>query len=178
MEFTSDTGEKIPDSFQSGKNGWNAIPPPNFAGQSAPSQFNFYDGSSNTSKDIEENQSIAGEQETLESSSSFSGFDYNSLTGIAFGEFNSRIMDSFSQTQFTNAVQGRGPLGSSFNAERTAQQTLTNQHAATAVASLAMSAGGLFGPEGLAVGLVAGAAIDYATSQGAFDASPEPVNTN
>lgn len=171
MEFTSDTGEKIPDSFQSSKNGWNAIPSPNFAGQIAPTQFNFYDGSLNTAKDIEQGE------ETLETSS-FTGFDYNSLTGIAFGEFNNRIMDSFSQTQFTNAMQGRGPLGYSFNAERTAQQTMTNQHAATAVAGLAMSAGGLFGPEGLAIGLITGAAIDYATTQGAFDAEPEPVNTN
>lgn len=172
MEFLSDTGGKIPDSFQSSKSGWNTISPPNFAGQSAPSQLNFYDGNLNAAKDIE------GEEENLETTSGFSSFDYNSLTGIAFGEFNSRIMDSFSQTQYTNAIQGRGPGGSNFNAERTAQQTLTNQHEATSVASLAMSAGGLFGPEGLAVGLVAGAAIDYATSQGAFDANPEPVNTN
>jgi hypothetical protein len=172
MEFISDSGNKIPDSFQSSREGWKEIISPNFAGQVSSTQlFNTPLGNINniTNEDL---------TETEISSGGFSAFEYNSLTGIAFGEFNSRFMDAYSQTQYTNAMQGRGPLGATFNAQRTAEQTLTNQHEATAVAGLAMTVGGLLGPEGLVAGLALGAAIDYETTQGTFDADPAPLNTN
>lgn len=165
MEFKSDSGKLIPDSFRSGSNGWEDIQPPSYD--------NLFNDTTSSLGDFSES-SIESEQMA---SNNFD-FNYNSLTGIAFGEFNSRIMDTYSQTQYNAALQGRGPLGSSFNAQRTAEQTLINQHEATSVASLAMSVGGLLGPEGLAAGLVVGAAIDYETTQGAFDAEPAPVNTN
>lgn len=165
MEFKSDSGRQIPDSFKSGNDGWQDIEPPNYENL-------FSQNSVSSNKMSEEGINLEAEEKP-----NFD-FNYNSLTGIAFGEFNSRLMDSYSQTQYNNALQGRGPLGSSFNAQRTAEQTLINQHEATSVASLAMSVGGLLGPEGLAAGLVVGAGIDYATAEGAFDATPAPVNTN
>lgn len=131
MSFLSDSGQQIPDSFQSGKNGWNTISSPNFAGQSSDSNL-FTTGLGNINN-------INPEELQEADVSAISGFEYNSLTGIAFGEFNSHIMDAYSQNQYTNAVQGRGPLGYSFNAERTAQTTMTNQHEATAVAGLAVT---------------------------------------
>lgn len=173
MEFLSDSGNKIPDSFQSSKEGWREVEAPVFAGQIS-NQDLFSNMPLGNINNLDEE--TLTEQNAIETS--FSAFEYNSLTGVAFGEFNNRIMEAYSQSQYTNAVQGRGTLGASFNAQRTAEQTLTNQHEATAVAGLAMTVGGLLGPEGLAAGLAIGAAIDYETTQGAFDADPAPVNTN
>lgn len=165
MEFKSDSGNKIPDSFRSGNNGWETIEPPSYE--------NLF--TQNSLSNLETSKEDFEIEETKEPNFDF---NYNSLTGIAFGEFNSRLMDSFSQTQYNTSIQGRGALGSNFNAQRTAEQTLINQHEATSVASLAMSVGGLLGPEGLVGGLAIGAAIDYATIEGSFDADPAPVNTN
>lgn len=180
MSFLSDSGHEIPDSFQTSSSGWKTMPTPNFAGQTE--ETNLFENTQATpTENLFENHLTQPEDklqmEGTAEQTVFSGMNYNSLTGIALGEANNRLMDSFSQNQYNTAIQGKGPLGSDFTNVRNAEDTMVNQNTATTLAGAALSIGGMFGPEGLAVGATVAAGIDIATATGAFDAAPPDTNT-
>lgn len=159
IDFSSDFGGKIPDSFKTNNTigeSWTAIPSPNFSSSSA--QVDLFQ---NNNSDLFNSEASEG--------SVIPDLAYNSLSGIALGTINTGMGNSIISTQTSEAMHGQGPLRSAYNAAATAEHTASNEETAVSAASGAMAVGGLFGPEGLAIGAGVGLGIDALTAAGAFD---------
>lgn len=69
------------------------------------------------------------------------------------------FLESGAQSQYQSDLQGNSVAGHSYLAPLQASQNLNTHNLQNNIASTLVGAGALFGPEGLAVGLAAGAAV-------------------
>jgi hypothetical protein len=83
-------------------------------------------------------------------------------SGIILGLINSSVMDSISSSMVNSTKINEGPNGYRFNADATAALQQRDMSYTTTASNIAIAAGSLFGPEGTALGAMAGAAIDVA----------------